>query len=71
MGGGNGGPALAPTHELHFVSLHQPGRSIVVPCDAAGHVDLDLLSERMRLSYLGARATLGREYGYPTITPAH
>lgn len=58
-------------HELLFVSLFHPGRGIAVPCDAAGHVDLDRLSERLRNAYLGARALVGREYAYPTVHSTH
>ena len=58
-------------HEMHFVSLHNPGREVVVPCDAIGHVDLDALPDRLRTSYLAARAMVGREYLYPTVRRAH
>ena len=65
--------ATAPgyAHELCFSSLYHPGRGIAVPCDESGRVDLDLLSERQRIAYLGARAMIGREYLYPTVRPAH
>lgn len=59
------------SHELHFVSLHNPGRGLVVPCDAQGHVDLDTLSERLRTAYLGARALVGRDYAFPTVQRPH
>jgi hypothetical protein len=59
------GPVLS--HELRFVSLHDPGRGIVVPCDETGNVDLDALSEKLRTAYLGARAMVGRDYLYPTV----
>ena len=64
-------PVAVRSYELHFVSLHNPGRGIVVPCDEAGEVDLDALSERLRLSYFAARAMIGREYLYPTVHRAH
>jgi len=64
-------PVAVRSYELHFVSLYNPGRGIVVPCDEAGHVDLDALSERLRLSYFAARAMVGREYSYPTVHRAH
>ena len=38
-----------------------------MPCDEAGHVDLDSLGERLRMAYLGARAMVGREYACPTV----
>lgn len=62
---------LSRSHELHFVSLHNPGREVVVPCDEIGQVDIDALSDRLRTSYLGARAMVGREYLYPTVRRAH
>ena len=64
-------PILCRSHELHFVSLHNPGREVVVPCDEIGQVDIDALSDRLRTSYLGARAMVGREYLYPTVRRAH
>jgi hypothetical protein len=54
-------------HELRFVSLFDQGRAVAVPCDAHGSVDLDLLSERMRLSYFSARARMGRDFAYPIV----
>lgn len=59
------------THELRFESLHRPGRGVVVPCSASGQVDLDLLTERLRNAYLGARAMVGREYCFPTVHRVH
>lgn len=29
----------------------------------------DLLSERMRLCYFGARARMGRDFAYPVVQP--
>lgn len=58
-------------HVLRFASLYHPGRGVVVPCDPAGHVDLDALSERLKTAYLGARAMVGREYAYPVVQPSH
>jgi hypothetical protein len=64
-------PWPAAEHELRFVSLFDAGRAIAFPCDAEGHVDLDRLPERLRVAYLGARAMIGREYGYPTVQITH
>ena len=61
----------AYSHELRFASLYNPGRGVVVPCSRTGEVDLDALSERLRIAYLGARAMVGREYSYPTVQRAH
>ena len=62
---------LQPVHQLRFESLFNPGRGVAVPCDARGQVDLDALSERQKLAYLGARALVGREYAYPVVLPVH
>lgn len=59
------------THELHFASLYALGREIVIPCDATGLVDMGSLPGRMRDTYLGARAMIGRDYAYPTVQVAH
>lgn len=36
-------------------------------CDAAGHGDVDALTERQKLSDLGAHAMIGREEACPTV----
>ena len=59
------------SHELRFASLFHPGRGVVVPCDETGKVELDSLSERLRIAYFGARALIGREYSYPTVQRSH
>ena len=51
--------------ELRFQSLFNRGRALSFPCDAAGCVDMDALSERERDSYLYARAVIGREFSLP------
>ena len=38
-------------YELRFQSLFDAGRAYAFPCDAAGHVDLDALSDRARGNY--------------------
>jgi hypothetical protein len=53
--------------ELRFQSLFDDGRGLAFPCDAAGRVDLDALSERARNNYLGARALIGREFSMPRL----
>lgn len=52
--------------ELRFASLFG-GRGWSFPCDAAGCVDLDTLSEGARHNYLFARALIGREVAWPTV----
>jgi hypothetical protein len=55
--------------ELRFRSLFDEGRAYAFPCDAAGHVDMDALSERARLNYLYARTVVGRELSMPAVQP--
>jgi hypothetical protein len=62
--------AEACSHLLRFASLHHPGRTLVVPCNEAGVVDMDSLTQRLRITYLGARALVGREYACPTVQRA-
>ena len=56
--------------EIRYQSLFNAGRALSFPCDAEGHVQMDLLSERARDNYLYARAVVGREYAFPSIRPA-
>jgi len=56
--------------ELRFQSLFNEGRALAFPCDAAGHVDMDALSERARDNYLYARTVVGREFATPAVQPA-
>ena len=44
------------THEIRYQSLCDPGHALTFPCDAAGHVPLELLSKRALVNYLSARA---------------
>ncbi|WP_428417251.1 hypothetical protein [Methylibium sp.] len=55
---------------LRFRSLFDEGRGYVFPCDAAGHVDIDALSDRARRNYFYARTAVGRELGVPAVRPA-
>jgi hypothetical protein len=56
--------------ELRFQSLFNAGRGFAFPCDAAGQVDMNQLSDRARDNYLCARALIGRDYSSPTLEPA-
>ena len=56
--------------EILFQSLFQEGRGLVFPCDAAGSVDMDTLSERGRSNYLFARTMVGREFATPRVSLA-
>ena len=55
--------------ELRFHSLFHEGRGLAFPCDAAGHVNLDALTERARCNYFFARSVIGREYAHPAVLP--
>jgi hypothetical protein len=55
---------------LCFRSLFQSGRGYAFPCDQAGRVDLDDLSEAGRTNYLYARAMVGRELAPPAVEVA-
>ncbi len=57
----------APAHELRFRSLFHEGRGYAFPCDDAGHVDIDVLSETARCNYFHARAIVGRELALPVV----
>ena len=54
-------------YEVRFCSLFNAGRALAFPCDAAGRVQLDELSERARNNYLYARAVVGREFAPPEV----
>ncbi len=56
-------------HELRFTHLMDPGRALTFPCDAAGHVDLDALSEQARSNYFFARTVVGRDFACPVVRP--
>lgn len=61
--------SIACGFELRFRSLFHEGRGLSFGCNADGAIDLDGLSERSRLSYLYARALIGREFAYPEVRP--
>lgn len=54
-------------YELHFHSLFPARRGYAFPCDAAGHVNMDTLSDRARNNYLYARIGIGREFSAPAV----
>jgi hypothetical protein len=56
--------------QLRFRSLFDRGRGFSFPCDGAGHVDLDQLTEQARNNYLYARAMVGRELSFPAVEAA-
>ena len=56
--------------ELRFQSLFNEGLGLAFPCDAQGRVDMDRLTERARINYLGARTLIGREFAMPMLLAA-
>jgi len=54
-------------HELRYQSLFNAGRALSFPCDAEGHVHMDLLSSNALANYLYARVVVGREYASPLV----
>lgn len=54
-------------YELRFESLLGTGCGMAFPCDSAGKVDLDTLSDRRRNNYLYARAVIGIEFATPAV----
>jgi hypothetical protein len=54
-------------YELRFTGLFNKGRGYAFPCDAAGHVDIDRFTDRVRLSYLDALAVVGKELSCPMV----
>lgn len=58
------------SHQILYHPLATAGRALSFPCDAAGRVNLDDLSNRARENYLFARAVVGRDFAFPVITEA-
>lgn len=56
-------------YELRYEPLFDSGRGFSFPCNQAGQVDLDSLSDRDRLDYLYARAMVGLELAPPAVVP--
>lgn len=54
-------------YELRFQSLRDARRAYVFPCDAAGHVDMDALTEMAREDYLVARIVVGHAVSAPSV----
>ena len=54
-------PSGPARYELRFQSLRDAGCAYVFPCDAAGHVDMDALTDAARESYLFARIAVGHD----------
>ncbi|WP_298927329.1 hypothetical protein [uncultured Ramlibacter sp.] len=60
-----------PSCQLRFRSLFASGRGFAFPCDPAGQVDLDRMSEQARNNYFYARAMVGRELAVPAVEALH
>jgi len=55
------------SYELRFQSLHDAGRAYSFPCDAAGHVNMDALTDVARETYLFARIVAGHAVSTPSV----
>ena len=61
--------AAAKSHvELRFLPRFADLRCLTFPCNTAGHVEIDQLSEHERIDYLFARALRGRDYSLEIVT---
>jgi hypothetical protein len=56
-------------YELRFTGLFNRGRGFAFPCDAEGHVDIDVLTERSRANHFYARKAVGAEVSAPIVLP--
>ena len=56
-----------PGFELCFHSLLATESGLSFPCDAAGRVDMDALSDKARDDYLYARTVVGRVFRPPSV----
>jgi hypothetical protein len=56
-------------YELRYRSLFNAGRAFSFPCDAAGRVNMDALSDRARHNYFYVRTVVGREFATPAVCP--
>ena len=54
-------------YELRFGSISVSESAYRFPCDCAGHVDIDALSDIDRLDYLYARTLIGRDFRAPAV----
>jgi hypothetical protein len=61
-------PMAAAGFLLVFHPLHG-GKLFSFPCDAAGLVTIDGLSDGARANYLLARTLIGRDYQRPVVAP--
>jgi len=62
-------PQAFAQFELRFRSLFDEGRGYSFPCDKAGHVDIDALSDGARNNYFFAHTVIGRDVAMPAVMP--
>jgi len=62
-------PLQGMHYEIHYAPLFATSPELSFPCDAEGHVSIDLLSNRARNNYFYARTVIGREYAPPAVLP--
>jgi len=55
-------------YELRFTGLFNRGRGFAFPCDSAGNVDVNELTEGERSNYFFARAVVGIELSAPVVS---
>jgi hypothetical protein len=63
-------PGLKIRDELRFSGLPRQRRGYAFPCDEAGLVDLDKLSDRNRPDHFFARTVVGKKLSAPVVTQA-
>jgi len=61
--------APATRYELRFTSLSTKRCEYAFPCDKAGLVDIDALTDRSRTDYFYARTMVGKELSAPVVAP--
>jgi hypothetical protein len=54
-------------YELRFQSLFHSGRALSFPCDRAGEVHWDSMTDSARASFLRAQGSVGREWASPAV----
>jgi hypothetical protein len=64
-----GSSAAGRGYSLCFHSFVDKTCAYAFPCDAAGRVDIDALSEKARHDYLYARTVIGRLFRRPAVLP--
>jgi hypothetical protein len=59
--------ANAQSYELQYISISEDQVPWAFPCDAAGWVDMDRLSDALRNRYLYARALVDWMFSRPVV----